>query len=54
MKSLMNALIADQEGGTLVEYILLISLVALVCVAGITLISTNLKSKLETVSNTLN
>jgi Flp pilus assembly pilin Flp len=54
MKSLIREVLANQEGGSLVEYVLLLSLVALVCVAGIALIGNGLKPKTEPLADALN
>ena len=40
----------DEEGASLVEYGLLLSLVAVVCIAAISLIGTNISSMLSTVA----
>ena len=37
----------DEEGASLVEYALLIGLIAVVCVAAVTLIGTNVNAKLN-------
>ena len=46
-------MIADQEGGNLVEYVLMISLIALVCLAGVALLGNNLKPKTQPLAEAL-
>ncbi len=43
----------DEEGASLVEYILLVALIAVVCTAAITLLGTSAKAKFETTANTI-
>jgi pilus assembly protein Flp/PilA len=43
----------DEEGASLVEYILLVALIAVVCTAAITLLGTSAKAKFETTAKTI-
>jgi pilus assembly protein Flp/PilA len=47
-------LLRDEEGASLVEYILLVALIAVVCIAAITLLGKSAKGKFETTANTIN
>ena len=52
IKKLIN-FFNDEEGASLVEYGLLLALIAVVCIGIITLIGTNLNLKFNTVNNAL-
>ncbi len=43
----------DEEGASLVEYVLLVALIAAVCVGAVTTLGTNANTKLTTASNAL-
>lgn len=43
----------DEEGATLVEYVLLVALIAAVCVGAVTTLGTNANTKLTTAANAL-
>ena len=45
--------IRDEEGASLVEYVLLVALIAIVCVGAITLLGTNTNAKLNTAATAL-
>ena len=47
----ISALLADDEGATMVEYGLIVALIAVVCIASVTLIGTRLAAQFTTVSN---
>ena len=47
-------LLRDEEGASLVEYILLVALIAVVCIAAITLLGKAAKGKFETTATTIN
>jgi pilus assembly protein Flp/PilA len=47
------AMIRDEEGATMVEYGLLIALIALVAIAGVTVLGTNLNSLFSTVAGSI-
>ena len=44
---------ADDEGATLVEYVLLVALIGAVCVGAVTLLGTNTNTKLNAAATTL-
>ena len=44
----------DEDGATLIEYVLLVALIAVVAVGAITLLGSNANAKLGTASNALN
>jgi len=44
---------ADEEGATLVEYVLLVALIGAVCVGAVTLLGTSANTKLTTAAGTL-
>ena len=43
----------DEEGATLVEYVLLVALIGAVCVGAVTLLGTNANNKLTTAANAI-
>ena len=43
----------DEEGATLVEYVLLVALIAAVCVGAVTLLGSNANTKLTTAANAI-
>jgi pilus assembly protein Flp/PilA len=44
----------DERGASLVEYALLVALIAVVCIAAITLLGNNASTKFESVGNSIN
>ena len=50
----IRARVDDDRGASLVEYALLVALIAVVCIAAVTLLGNNASSKFESVSNSLN
>ena len=44
---------ADDEGATLVEYVLLVALIGAVCVGAVTLLGTNTNTKLNAAATSL-
>ncbi len=44
---------SDEEGASLVEYVLLVALIAAVCVGAVTLLGTSANTKLSTAANAL-
>ena len=44
----------DEEGASLVEYILLVALIAVVCIAAITFLGQAAKTKFSSTANTIN
>jgi len=53
-KDWFSALLRDEEGASLVEYILLVALIAVVCIVAITFLGKSAKSKFEFTANTIN
>jgi pilus assembly protein Flp/PilA len=49
----IRRLVRDEEGASLVEYVLLVALIAVVCIAAITLLGTSAKAKFTTVGTTI-
>ena len=45
--------LAGDDGATMVEYALMVALIAVVCIAAVTLIGTSAKTKFSSVGNTL-
>ncbi len=45
--------VRDQEGASLAEYGLLLALIAIVCLAGMTILGTNINGLFNTVSSTI-
>ena len=50
MLAALTLIIRDEEGATMVEYGLLVALIAMVALVGITLLGTNLQSLYTTVA----
>ena len=51
----LRARFADSDrGASLVEYALLVALIAVVCIAAVTLLGTSASSKFDTVGNSIN
>jgi pilus assembly protein Flp/PilA len=54
LKSWLQAKFAsDEQGASMVEYGLLVALIAVVCIAAVSLIGTQLDAKFDTVGNSL-
>ncbi|GAC1357899.1 MAG: hypothetical protein NVSMB31_18340 [Vulcanimicrobiaceae bacterium] len=51
MLNKFHALLIDDEGATMVEYGLIVALIAVVCIVAVTAIGTRLSSMFTTVSN---
>ena len=49
----IRRLIRDEEGASLVEYVLLVALIAVVCIAAVTLLGKNASNQFNTVGQTL-
>jgi pilus assembly protein Flp/PilA len=49
----LKAMIRDEEGATMVEYGLLVALIALVAIVGVTLLGGNLNSLFNTVAGSV-
>ena len=50
---IVGRLIRDEEGATMVEYALMLALIAVVCIAAVTLVGGNASNKFNTSANTL-
>ena len=50
---LCRSWIKDEEGASLVEYVLMVALIAVVCIAAVTLLGTAAKAKFETTANAI-
>ena len=53
LQALVNSLRSDEQGATAVEYGLMVSLIAIVIIAAVTLIGTNLNGIFSTVAGKL-
>jgi pilus assembly protein Flp/PilA len=51
--SIVRRFCAEEEGATLVEYVLLVALIAAVCVGAITLLGTSANTTLTTAAGTI-
>ena len=49
----LKTMIRDEEGATMVEYGLMLALIAVVCIAAVKVIVTNLSSLFSTVASSL-
>jgi len=49
----LRARVGDERGASLVEYALLVALIAVVCIAAITLLGNNASTKFESVGNSI-
>jgi pilus assembly protein Flp/PilA len=50
----LRARFDDERGASLVEYALLVALIAVVCIAAITLLGNNASTKFNSVANSIN
>jgi len=53
MKNLFQRLRKDEVGASLVEYALLVALIAIVCIAGVTALGTSISSKFTALGTTI-
>jgi pilus assembly protein Flp/PilA len=53
-KAWITRLLQDEEGASLVEYILLVALIAVVCIAAVTLLGRAAQTRFGTTANSLN
>ncbi|HVS46139.1 MAG TPA: Flp family type IVb pilin [Verrucomicrobiae bacterium] len=51
MKNLLSSLHRDEEGATMVEYGLIVALIAVVCIVAVTLIGSRLSGTFNNVAN---
>ena len=54
LASWLRARFDDEKGASLVEYALLVALIAVVCIAAVTLLGSNASSKFDSVGNSIN
>ena len=52
-KHMMTSLVRDEEGASLVEYVLLVALIAVVCIAAITLLGKSASDKFNTTAGAI-
>ena len=53
MRKLINRFRRDEEGAALVEYGMLVGLIAVICVAAVTLLGTEVSSAFSTIASAL-
>ena len=53
LRSAVRRFVREDDGASLVEYVLLVALIAVVCLGAITLLGTNTSAKLTTAANAL-
>jgi len=53
MFTFVRRLVREEEGATMVEYGLMVALIAVVCIGAVTLIGTKLNTKFTDVSNSV-
>jgi pilus assembly protein Flp/PilA len=53
MKNLMVRFVREEQGQDLVEYALLLGLIAVVCIAAVTILGTQINDYMEAVANAL-
>ncbi len=53
LRRAVSRFLRDEDGASLVEYVLLIALIAVICVGAVTLLGTNTNAKLGTASDAL-
>lgn len=53
MAAWLRTRVNDERGASLVEYALLVALIAVVCIAAITLLGNNASTKFESVGNSI-
>jgi pilus assembly protein Flp/PilA len=51
--SAARSFVAGEEGATMVEYGLMVALIAAVCIAVVTTLGTNIQAKFQSVSNAI-
>ena len=53
MLTILKRFVREEEGATMVEYGLMVALIAVVCIAAVTLVGTAINGKFETVSSSV-
>jgi pilus assembly protein Flp/PilA len=51
LTAIAKSFVAGEEGATMVEYGLMVALIAAVCIAVVTTLGTNIQAKFQSVSN---
>jgi pilus assembly protein Flp/PilA len=54
VKSLLSSWLRDEEGASLVEYVLLVALIAVVCITAVSLLGTAAKDKFNSATIGIN
>lgn len=53
MKNLITRLVSEEDGATMVEYALMVALIAVAAIAGVTLIGENILDKFNSVGGSI-
>ena len=53
MVTFLKKFVCEEEGATMVEYALMVALIAIVCIAAVTLVGTNLSTKFGHITSNL-
>ena len=53
MSQFIKKFVRDEEGASLVEYALMVALIAIVCIAGVTTLGTSVNTKLGTAASSV-
>jgi pilus assembly protein Flp/PilA len=53
MLTIITAIVRDEEGATMVEYGLLVGLIAMVAMVGVTLFGTNVRALFNTIAGSI-
>ena len=53
MREIINRFRRDEDGAALVEYAMLVGLIAVICVAAVTLLGTDISGAFSTIANDL-
>jgi pilus assembly protein Flp/PilA len=54
VKSWWSTWLSDEEGASLVEYVLMVALIAVVCIAAVTMLGKAAQAKFQTTTQALN
>ena len=52
-KAVVSNFVSNEDGAALVEYALLVALIAIICIIGVTTLGTKVNSKFKTISDSL-
>ena len=50
MQNRMHSMLKDEKGATMVEYALMVALIAVVCITAVTLVGTNANTKFQSIA----